>query len=61
MQENRNGSHEDAREEIRRLIEEVAQTPLIQTRDIPKVDLYMEQVVSFFDQGTRRTRYSPIP
>lgn len=59
MQENQNGSHEDAREEIRRLIEEVAQTPLIQTRDIPKVDLYMEQVVSFFDQEMRAFARDP--
>ena len=36
--------------DVSRLIEDVSKTPLIQTRDIPKVDLYMEQVTSFFEQ-----------
>lgn len=46
-------------EEIRRLVEDVANTPLLQTRDIPKVDLYMEQVISFFDQELRAFARDP--
>ena len=50
MEDNHNPMFDESREEIRKLVEEVANTPLIQTRDFPKVDLYMEQVISFFDQ-----------
>ena len=46
-------------EDIRQLVEDVANTPLLQTRDIPKVDLYMEQVISFFDQELRAFARDP--
>ena len=59
MEDNQNRITDESREEIRQLVEAVANTPLIQTRDIPKVDLYMEQVISFFDQELRAFARDP--
>ena len=59
MEDNHNPAIDESREEIRQLVEEVANTPLIQTRDFPKVDLYMEQVISFFDQELRAFARDP--
>ena len=59
MEDNHNPIDDQSLDEIRRMVEEVANTPLIQTRDIPKVDLYMEQVISFFDQELRAFARDP--
>ena len=59
MEDNHTPITDQSFEEIRRMVEEVANTPLIQTRDIPKVDLYMEQVISFFDQELRAFARDP--
>lgn len=39
----------DLENKLRQELEEVIHSPLVDLTDIPKVDLYMEQVTSFFD------------
>ena len=59
MEERDCPARDGAMDAIRGLIDEVAQTPLVEIRDIPKVELYMEQVISFFDQELRAFARDP--
>lgn len=40
----------DLNQEILELADKIANAPLVQIDDIPKIDLYMEQVLSFLEQ-----------